>query len=166
MKYLLGIIISFLVNTLKIYSQNEILYTYGNPNLYSGESVVFTQEYNPPLVLNNSKGLFTPSIAEIEQAEKILFNRYNKDLILDSLYTHIKNVQKKYKRYNRQYLGYLDDSGDKIILINLLNFRKKKIAKEKFKGWNEEYIIGFGEYYEKNSVRYDVNLARGSLKLH
>jgi hypothetical protein len=56
-------------------------------------------------------------------------------------------------------VGLVDTStGEYYILVDLLNFKRKRIAESKFEGWRENYFIGFGEYYEKNTRNYVVNL--------
>jgi len=77
----------------------------------------------------------------------------------------IKNVKKKFNKYNRQYLGYYTTNGDMMILVNLLNFSKKSKAERAFKGWEKEYIVAFDGFYQKNIDSYLVNLSKEKLIL-
>jgi len=46
-----------------------------------------------------------------------------------------------------------------------LNFKHRKKAKENFEGWEEFFFVGFGKYYEKNSIRLVANLDENKLRL-
>jgi hypothetical protein len=61
---------------------------------------------------------FTPSVAEIELTELMLsrdLKKLNKDRLHQSS-TPI--IHKNLESYQRQYFGYIDENGDRIILIN------------------------------------------------
>lgn len=152
-----------LLTTVCVYSQNQ--YKYRNPDIFKGRAIVFTQEYNPPIKLPSGVELFTPSEEDVVKAELTLHQKYNEDLNEVAWFKKEKDVKNKYWKYNRQYLGFVDQAGNKNVIINLLNFKCKKKAKEQFEGWEEFFFIGFGEYYEKNSVRFVVNLSTKQLRL-
>jgi hypothetical protein len=42
----------------------------------------------------------------------------------------------------------------------LLNFSSKKNAIERFDGWKERVILGFGEFYERNQNIFNYNLSQ------
>ena len=106
--------------------------------------------------------MFSPSDEDIVLAESIISERYDKDITWSK---KTKNVKKKYWKYNRQYLGYIDSQGNKKIIINLLNFKCRKKAQENFEGWEKSFFVGFGEYYEKNSLRLIADLTSKKLSL-
>ena len=123
-----------------------------------GPSCNFYQELN---------GLFQPNLNQISLAEQAieeqLYQRMLEHPQLDSKYA-IKNPSKYYRKWKRQYSGYLNDQGEQIIKINFLNFGVRK-SKEPFKGWADNYILGFGEFYEKNTRQYSYNLNTGKLEI-
>jgi hypothetical protein len=69
-------------------------------------------------------------------------------------------LKKKLRKYNRQYVGYQNADLDSVILINLLNFNKKKPAKNYFYDWETSYVVGLGAFYEKNSIALAINLTK------
>lgn len=165
MKKILIIALNMLLIFGYVYSQAGFSYSYTNSNLFKGTAIVFTKEYKPTIQLPANVQLFTPSEEEIEKSELVLEQRYNKDLIDVDWYKIEKNVKRKYWKYNRQYLGYVDQNGYRNIIVNLLNFKCKKKAEKQFKGWREFFFLGFGEYYEKNTVRFVTNIDLIQLKL-
>ena len=148
-----SIILFILFTTTLVYSQDSR--NYNNKNLFKGKAIVFEENYKPPIKLPSNIERFSPSDEEIILAESLLFERYNTDI---SRSIKIKNVKKKYWKYNRQYLGYIDSQGNKQIIVKLLNFKRKKKALELFEGWENGYFVGFGEDYEKNIRRFVVDL--------
>ncbi|MEL7122812.1 MAG: hypothetical protein AAFO07_25420 [Bacteroidota bacterium] len=77
----------------------------------------------------------------------------------------IKNPTRYFKKFKRQYFGYIEEStDDKIIGINFLNFNRKRKRKV-FASWKAEFIIGFGEFFEKNTRILDYNLTTHKLKI-
>lgn len=63
---------------------------------------------------------FTPSHTEVDLAEKALTKDLEK---LNQQYTNQSDtpvIHKKLKKYSRQYLGYIDTNGDRILFINCL----------------------------------------------
>jgi hypothetical protein len=160
MKTISVMMLFFLIFPISGYSQES--YEYSNSELFAGEAVVFTQKFKQPIQLPKDAEVFTPSQEDIITAEYILSLRYNKDVAGAE---KRDNTKKRYWRYNRQYLGFIDASGEKHILINLLNFKHKKKAAKQFEGWRHTFFIGFGEYYEKNSIRLSANLTKQRLSL-
>lgn len=136
MKKLLPIL--FLVITFKVYSQKVIreeevtdhsMHVIGN----DFEGIIFRENYHQrsgdTAELRIKK--FTPSQEDVYAAEVFL-----RDQIKDK----INQGDKKYifsnlKKYRRQYLGYLNDKGEKIVYINCfpvdLDWADKKIKNEK-----------------------------------
>ena len=101
---------------------------------------------------------FTPSRTEVDQAQKALtedLEELNNPLINQGgKYSPI--IHKNLKKYNRQYFGYIDNNGDKILLINC--FWKQK---NRFENWTKErvMVLDGGSHYW--SIK--LNLATGKL---
>lgn len=78
---------------------------------------------------------FTPTIEEINQAENILklnFKKSNKSK--DGRF-----ISRNLKDYKRQYLGYINSNGDKMLHVSFdLNKNNKK---QDDRSWKEEYKI-------------------------
>jgi hypothetical protein len=89
--------------------------TYIKENRYEG--VIFSKDYIG--IMNSSVNKFTPTQTDIESAEIVLRkgiklinvsrpNQFDKCPVID----------RKLGKYKRQYFGYIDTNGDKIIFIN------------------------------------------------
>lgn len=143
----------------------QTTFVYRNPYFFKGESIVFTSEYKSRILLKDMISRFTPSKEDLDSAENIFKKRYNIDLQESKeLYVApVKNVTKEYKHYRRQYLGYINNKEEMVILIQMLNFNDKKMAKRKFEGWESEFEIGLGGWYEGNIFIFEVNLTTNRL---
>ena len=104
---------------------------------------------------------------DIANVDSIFRSRYNIDLYGRNIawFEQLEDVAEHYKYYNRQYLGYTNGTEEIKVLISLLNFKDRRRAKEKFSSWEKEIVVGFGEFYELNTKRFEVNLAEGSLRI-
>ena len=81
------------------------------------EGVIFSKDYIG--LLNNSDNKFTPTLTEIDSAEIIL----RKGIKKINRYRPIDNcpvIHRNLNKYKRQYFGFIDSNGDKIIYINCL----------------------------------------------
>lgn len=109
--------------------------------------VVFTEEYKVPFKLE-AKGRFTPSKKDIVLAENILVEE-----------THYS--KRELRKFRRQYVGYINNEGDRIININLLKtFGSRKKDDLYYYDRENEYIVGFGEIFEKNTDYQEINLSK------
>lgn len=130
-------------------------------NWYLGEGIIFPFDYKLPIDLKDAKKRFTPSLVDVNKAELYLLSNSAdvKYIELYGMYEPSK-LKMKLRKYNRQYVGYQNTELDTVILINLLNFSKKKYAKSYFEGWKKEYVFGLGDFYEKNSISFLINLTK------
>ncbi|THH34937.1 hypothetical protein [Neolewinella litorea] len=124
---------------------------------WKGEPVIFSKEYTSPIQLPPGSELFTVQTADVEEAELLL--REKRELI-NSENNHLSNNEEdKYKCYSRQYLGYVSITGEKFVIINLLNITADN--KQRFEGWQKRFFVGFGDFYERNTIRYVANISDG-----
>lgn len=151
---LLSVFLLFLQRNL--YSQNSIAVEFADPSLFKGKGLIFGEDYSPKIQLPKNAKVINATTKQAYIAELIFLNKFSKNTKL--LYYNNKNIKRCFFHYNRQYLGYQDQEGDVNIIINLLNFRNRRTAKEKFKNWEKYYFIGFGQFYEKNTLRVRVNI--------
>ncbi len=107
---------------------------------YKGYGVIFNKGYIPPFTGFDTLERFNPSVQEIEIAENILYSKFNETGIIEfgKDWKIIKNVQKKYTKYHRQYIGCFNSKGDKIIYMYLMNFSNKRKFRENFDAWKEK----------------------------
>ena len=139
-------------------------------NYYCGEGVIFSKEHRNTS-LSYSDIPFTPSLNQVKRAEKIMHENYydfqvkwfdslNVQSKLDVINNKPATFIKHFRKYNRQYTGYCDESKDSIIYIGLLNFSNKKKSELYFSSWKEMIVFGAGEFYEKNFRFCKINLTK------
>ena len=125
----------------------------------SFEGVVFSDKYQ--LTLSFTKGKkFTPTESDIVAVEKML--RSNLDTIQDQTNQN-KTIKRHLKHYLRQYFGYINENGDKIIRINLF-WKSADIKRDVH--WLKEVNItedGGGHYWQikanlKSSKLFDYQV--------
>ncbi|MAU16008.1 MAG: hypothetical protein CMH46_10780 [Muricauda sp.] len=139
---------------------------------YVGQGVIFDASVKYPFTELDYYKPITPRISEIKRAEKILSEKYYeyRTNILDSFYVdksivktklkEPKNVVKKFYKYNRQYIGYVNNSNDTIITIGLLNFANKRKANKYFPDWEKTVQFGFHGFYENNQEWISINITK------
>ena len=94
--------------------------------------VVLPSESKMDWLFGKNYKAWTPSDNDIEAAEKILYTGYGdqkRGTVNRLLYRNLED-------YNRQFVGAIDENGDKIIWINC--FCKKEEGS--FKKWKEEIV--------------------------
>jgi hypothetical protein len=139
---------------------------------YRGEGVIFDKHTNYPFEEPDYKAGYTPTIDDIIETEAFYCRNYydywavfldafgKSRSKLDIRYKSSSYVTNKYFKYNRQYIGYINKANDTIVVMVLLNFSSKKNAIERFDGWKERVILGFGEFYERNQNIFNYNLSQ------
>lgn len=141
---------------------------------YCGKGVIFNKEYEYPFKDSKYRQAFTPTLSQIKRAEDIFYLSYyeHRKKILDSFKSNYKiskrfkiskNVKRNYKKYYRQYSGYIDITTDSIIHISLFNFSDEKKASQYFEKWDSKMLLGSGKYYEENQEFYLVNISKEKL---
>lgn len=96
---------------------------------------------------------FTPTRQDIDKAEFALLTdlkTLNKDLINQ---TSTPVIHKNLKKYKRQYFGYIDQNGDRILLINCFWSRDIDLSER----WLKDRIVVLdgGSYYW--SVKFNLD---------
>lgn len=125
--------------------------------LYKGYGKVFGNHFDGKKYIKAYVAPLTLTTASIIEAEHILFKNYKP-------YQTNKDAQRYFRFYYRQYIGFEDENGDSVVLINLLNFKNQKKGRHLFFSWENTYVRGFGEAYEKNQRIFLVNLSRENIE--
>jgi len=134
-------------------------------SLYEGYGKIFNQTDN----INHFGRLtnFRLSEDEILLVEKIFAEQYNQVQQNDNRTSHnfkpCKRVYQKYKKYYRQYMGYIDINQNRMVMLYLLNFTQKKMANEYFENWKEEPNSGTGYFYSRNVRKFKINISQKKL---
>ncbi|MBW7676823.1 hypothetical protein [Chryseobacterium chendengshani] len=85
--------------------------------------------------LNGTEKRFVPTQKEIERTEKIIFERIPENKLAIFKQVNCPKIAKNLKKYNRQYIGYINSNGERIIWINFI------WRKECPENWKKEIII-------------------------
>jgi len=133
-KSIIIFIISFLFTSCKStpyvkIKENENAYLIRNNNSI-GE--VFNENFKTNEI-DKSLKRFTPTIEEINQAENIL----KLDLKKRNKSKDGRFISKNLKDYKRQYLGYINSDGDKMLHVSFDLDKNSKNQDDRF--WKEEY---------------------------
>lgn len=125
------------------------------PSLFKAHGVIFNKDYIPNIHIVDM-GWYTPELDDIELAESILQAKYN-----ELRKTNV-NVTKYFCKYIRQYIGILDHSGNKNIIVQLINTGKKRpFRKSVGDSYKEHFIIQFDDNVQ--SQIFKINLEKHSL---
>lgn len=124
---------------------------------YQAEGVIFNKNYPIEFGTSNNKERFTPSLSDIRKAEEILSEKYN-DLRGGSI-----DVKKTFRNYIRQYVGIIDMSGKKNIIVQLLgNNKRSKFKKIIGKSYQKKFIIIFDASWLKSQI-FRINIDLGDI---
>jgi hypothetical protein len=129
--------------------------------------VIFDSSYNPPIEIQNISRRFTPNETDIVAAERIFREQYNATNEATESRTGAKfitDVKKYFRKFNRQYIGYIDKQGDRNLIIHLFDYSKKRVVK-KYIGdnWKNNLVIMFADKPPFEMVTYRINLTEGKL---
>jgi hypothetical protein len=138
-------------DTFEIISLNEY---------FDGEGAIVPSEYDLPLLFEDNPKRFTPSKNHVIKAEKLFSSRY------DSLSSNgeMSNELESFSEYNRQYIGYINSSGDSLIVTLMMNHRASR-ADEYLEGWKCNVVVGSGPFFEQHHWMFEANLSKGQLDL-
>jgi hypothetical protein len=113
---------------------------------------------------------FELSHETIIKAEQLLFEHYNQVYSNDERFSGydftVNNPQRHLRYYYRQYMGFINNKGENIILIHLMNFRNKKRANHYFNFWDQNFNIGSGDFYGKNQKTFLINLSKHKVTVY
>jgi hypothetical protein len=121
------------------------------------DSYVFTKEHSHQSSwdIKDKTGYLTPDSLDIRTTENEILKRE----LVDS----IKSRKNGVKKFDRQYLGYLKTNGDRVLIISFINTNKGKKGRELKRSIDKDLIIGFGEWFEKNTFTLTYNLTTNRL---
>jgi len=141
-----------LYSTLNINAQMNKQAEYVKGKCFDG--YIFPKEYVGIIPLDSVKEKYTPSKEDILNAENILEEQLaflNKKLINQGNGCPI--VHKKLKKYKRQYIGLINENGEKVVWINFIWAKKEGVLTK----WDKEVIIVLDgcSYYWNVKVNLD-----------
>ena len=124
--------------------------TFVNAGQFKG--VIFSADYELPIFDHADKSRFTPTIDEVMKFEKELMGRIkeiNKNRPNQGGH-YGPIIDKRLSKYSRQYAGFINDRGERIIHVGL-NWRRHD------EEWKTDFILVFdgGSYHW--TIRYNLD---------
>lgn len=150
------------------------------PSIYKGCGIIFTEKSKVNVSLDLGE-FFEPSIEDVKNAEQILYE--NLGDYLERKFSKVReeypltkedinkwkktidnaDARKLYRSYNRQYAGFINEEGERLVYMRLINFKSPKQSKKYFGNWKEEIVVGFGDFYEENTRVFVINIDRNEI---
>ena len=131
-------------------------------SLYKYYGVIIDSSNGMAIKIEAFKDRFTPDINEVVNAEVIFlqsYNEANKASPVRSNAKYIFDVKREFRKYNRQYVGFIDIHGNPNIIINLFDYSKKRIVNREIgDSWKRSFVIVFAEQPPFAILTYRVNL--------
>jgi len=129
------------------------------------EGVIFPLDYDVSFhlgaeYLNNR---FTPTIQQLLTFEKGFIEQIN---TLDNSFK-VSNPKKFFKSHKRQYLGYINNKEDSVILtqfVDLGDFFSFK-RRSHFSGWKEYFLTCLSDFCYRHLRLYQFNLKTQKLEI-
>ena len=147
-----------LMNEDNAYCQ-ERLDTVDLPSFPDVRGVIIPADHEVYVSLGDSVTRFTTSEEDILVVEKILHN--------DDEHQNISGLHIRWhalEDYNRQYIGFAENSGDKKVLVVMLDMSTTKARKE-FEEWRCKLIVGGGGIYDQRRRAVVVKLSENKIDL-
>jgi hypothetical protein len=136
-----------------VYSQ-QVTYPYQNDSTtvkiskIKGKGKVFDKNYIPNFIeLPNYHSGITLNQEELIKVENIIS----------------RNFKKKYKKYWRQYLGYLNEKGEKYVFVHLEKF-DRNTSENVYEYWKNTVTIVNTGWEENVTADYIINLQNAHLE--
>ncbi|MGB3180491.1 MAG: hypothetical protein WBB45_03830 [Cyclobacteriaceae bacterium] len=127
------IVLMFLLSTFAC-SQSNKMFDIDEP--YKG----IILDKNVDIFVDDKEAWFKPTVNEVKKAEQLINNqiqKLNKDK-LNQGYEKCPIIEKNFTKYVRQYIGYINTSGERIILVNMLWAQDID-----YEGLDNDYILVF-----------------------
>lgn len=123
----------------------------------SYEGYVFYAKHNVWREIINQKERYTPTENDISEAERLIKEQLIKiNTSLENQFASCPIIHKNLPNYYRQYIGYINSKGEKIIWINFI--WKEKADVNKLKTDIVETLDGCSYFWN-----IEVNISKGEL---
>lgn len=174
--YINNSIMKFFLSILMLFTFTNSVTIITLPDFYCGKGAIFDKTAHYPFKNSDYLKAITPTVEQIKRSETILFNNYynyeinlckkfNSDTtFIKTKYRKPNKVKKRFRKYYRQYAGFINTEKDTIIFIRLMNFSNKKRAKENFSNWDKFISSGSGGWYLNNEERFFIDLTKKQLR--
>lgn len=161
---LINYLASAQISGIKVVHENqEKKYTRINTSVFKNDATILkdtTNEFNR-YPRTQSNGQYILSLADVHQMEDVLKVSFvSNGQIVDKGRGELLTGQ--YKKFNRQYSGYISKSGDTILVVCFLDFSNRNKARKYFGNWEYQNVyLGSGLFLDSkppNIYCYSFNL--------
>ncbi len=139
-----------------LFAQNTEYYKVRIEKCFRTKGIVF-KNFNTTIEIKNFQYNYSLSKEEVFELEDIL-NFY---------FLNRKSLKSSYKKFTRQYFGYINTNNEKCVFVNLIN--NKNPLKNRIvlgKGWKYNFQIIFDERNRIKIESYVVNLNLRKIELN
>ena len=128
------------------------------PEYYKEKGVIFSEDYFVGIDMKGIKSRYTPTIDDLVKSEDIFSRKYNdiekRNVVTRDFFCH----------WVRQYVGLIDSTGNKNIIVQLIDNRKpRKINKLLGKNWEDVFTIMLADSFYKVSKIFRININTGEM---
>lgn len=138
-------------------------------SMYHECGVIFTERYELSVGVRDMRNRFTPTIDDVIQAERLFLKNYNlanQANEVSKAAKYIADPKGFFNLYIRQYAGYYDLNGNKVILIHLIdNSKPNRVKKEIGDQWKRVFVLILAQPMPFNVLTYEANLQEGKLSI-
>ncbi len=116
------------------------------------KGVIFSADYELPVFYSDDKDRFTPTVEDVLRFERELRRRIkdiNKDRPNQGRH-YGPVIDKRQGKYSRQYAGFINSNGEKVIHVSL-NW------KEKGERWKKDFVLALDGGSRHWSIRYNLD---------
>lgn len=133
------------VSGIKILEDNQQKkYTLIKTDVFKNEATILkdtTNEFNR-FTTKDAVEQYILSITDVQEYESILKNGFiSNNEIANSSDINSESIAKHFKNFKRQYSGYINSSGDTLLVVCFIDFTNRKKAKEFFYSWKYQQIF-------------------------
>lgn len=106
----------FLISCIYLHQSNAVLI---KGRGYEG--YIFNENHTIGFSIPDQKGRFTPSVKDIDYAEKLLKEKIRSlNRLHENQMEGCPVIEKKLRKYKRQYVGFVNKNNEKIIWVNFI----------------------------------------------
>lgn len=128
------------------------------PQYYQEMGVIFYKSYQVPIAISNIKERYDPSIVDIQKAESVLIEKFN--LVRSMQY----NAKEYLSKHVRHYIGLINNSGEKNIIVQLIdNSKKRKVNRLLGKGWETNFQVVMNDEFYSIAQTFRINIDTGEI---
>ena len=128
------------------------------PDYYKEVGVIFNKYYTVGIKMSNFQSRYTPTIDDVKKMEEIFYKNYN-DVQKENVDTKVF-----FRHWIRQYFGLIDISGDKNIIVQLIdNTTPRKLNHKLGKHWETDFLIYFSDPNPGRGILFKININTGEM---